>query len=1231
YIGTGSGVYGPAISLNNLTTYTAGNLLPATKYYCAVSALSSGVEGPKSTEIVVSTTPAAPILNTADGGNNQAALNWSAVIGADSYKVYYGTASGIYSNSVPAGNVTNFVVRDLQPGTNYYFAVSAVNAGGEGPKSNEISAVTVPPAPQLNMASGSAAQAASLSWNSAAGATSYLIYYGTSSGVYDQKVTPFPDQTTGFTVSYLKPGTTYYFAVAAKNASGESGKSNEIMTMTFPEAPTLNTAVPGVNQVTLSWSEGTSAASYIVYYGTATGVYDRSLPANNGTSLTVSNLKAGQRYYFAVTAKNSRGESVKSNEKNVTIPISAPTTLTAPNVTATGFTLSWVASIDTNVVTGYKIDVAADSAFSNLLAQYTNKDVGNVLTTSISDLKPVTQYYARARVYDAVGNISAYSPAINVTTLPIPVPASPTLDSVVPGSDATIRLAWSSVDWASSYNLYYGESTGKYGTPESVANTAAYNLKGFTAGKTYFLAVSAKNTSGESVKSNEKTVRVPYPAPAAPVLNSAAPSDQKIKVGWTPVTGAAGYKVKYGTSTKIYAQTIDSGNVTTCSIPNLTNGTLYFIAVTAYNADAESLPSNEVIAKPYAISSVMYVTSVTYDQNGQVTQIKYGNGDVTTNSYDPINLRLTRLVTVNKYNQTLQDLNCSYDGVGDILTIVDKVNTASQTFQYDHLNRLIYAKGAYGTKIYTYNEIGNIQNMDGRIYTYGENGAGPHAVTSLSDNSRFAYDANGNMATRKVSGGYDLALTYDAENHLIGISKNGTPQETFSYDGDGGRTKVAAGGMLTKYVGPLYEEDNFGSANHIFLGSTRVSTVRNGNQLFYHTDHLGGTNVTTDYVGTVKEKFEYEPYGNTARHDTTGLAEETTKYNFTGKESDGTSGLYFYGARYYDPAIGRFIQADTIVQAPNDPQTLNRYSYCGNNPVNRIDPSGHSWWKKWWKPIVTIAVGIVVGVLTAGIGSVFYSGIVGAQWGVILSAATSGAIAGAASGAVGGALSGQNVFRSAMMGAAYGALSGAVFGGINNLGNNTWNWEMGLTKVGLSSVAGGGISELRGGSFAQGAMFAGAVAGSDFIYRAILSTQPEGENQGETMRTAKYRGEPKKDIDGKVLRVLNSPKVSNVGFASQIGDNSTFNFFMGETGPVMSSLGRFAPGFQGLSLAHDITGVFFTNILGKVAGSEMGGLLNTLTLNFPTMPVIYGLNLVGSLINDSPGMIGVSENSPINR
>jgi RHS repeat-associated protein len=63
---------------------------------------------------------------------------------------------------------------------------------------------------------------------------------------------------------------------------------------------------------------------------------------------------------------------------------------------------------------------------------------------------------------------------------------------------------------------------------------------------------------------------------------------------------------------------------------------------------------------------------------------------------------------------------------------------------------------------------------------------------------------------------------------------------------------------------------------------------------------------------------------------------------FAGQIEDATIGLYFYNARYYDPALGRFVSADTIVPSPGDPQSLNRYSYVLNSPLNYRDPSGHA-------------------------------------------------------------------------------------------------------------------------------------------------------------------------------------------------------------------------------------------------------------------------------------------------
>jgi RHS repeat-associated protein len=160
----------------------------------------------------------------------------------------------------------------------------------------------------------------------------------------------------------------------------------------------------------------------------------------------------------------------------------------------------------------------------------------------------------------------------------------------------------------------------------------------------------------------------------------------------------------------------------------------------------------------------------------------------------------------------------------------------------------------------------------------------------------------------------------------------------------------------TTYIGSLYEiTSEVGSSisevrkKHIFAGANRIATIelQSSNPepriYYYHSDHLGSSSVITDSTGAQVSHYEYTPYGSLAQAEGT----DTVKHKFTGKELDST-GLYFYGARYYDPTIGRFITADPTIQRPYDSQDLNRYSYCRNNPINYTDPSGLGW-RSFWK------------------------------------------------------------------------------------------------------------------------------------------------------------------------------------------------------------------------------------------------------------------------------------------
>ena len=114
--------------------------------------------------------------------------------------------------------------------------------------------------------------------------------------------------------------------------------------------------------------------------------------------------------------------------------------------------------------------------------------------------------------------------------------------------------------------------------------------------------------------------------------------------------------------------------------------------------------------------------------------------------------------------------------------------------------------------------------------------------------------------------------------------------------------------------------------------------LRQAGTLYYLlTDHLGSTALTVDSSGVKVGELRYRAYGETRY--TSGTT--PTSRRFTGQLEEGTIGLYDYGARFYDPLLGRFLSADTVVPEPGNPQALNRYAYVLNNPLKYIDPTGH--------------------------------------------------------------------------------------------------------------------------------------------------------------------------------------------------------------------------------------------------------------------------------------------------
>lgn len=580
--------------------------------------------------------------------------------------------------------------------------------------------------------------------------------------------------------------------------------------------------------------------------------------------------------------------------------------------------------------------------------------------------------------------------------------------------------------------------------------------------------------------------------------------DTSFSFKWTPSTDAIGvnyYHIDIATSSTFYAGFLldgwnnkwQPGGYPQIAVSGLVANTTYYVRIWATDAAGNaSARSATLVVKttPPIPTGDLFIKNVEYNEYGQMTRVEYGNGDVTTNTYNPLNFRLTRIITMTGQDVKVQDLSYQYDSVGNITKISDEaMPSGTQRFVYDEFNRLISATGnQYGTKTYQYDQIGNITEKDGKTYFYAEGGAGVHAVTRLGDGTVFTYDQNGNMLTQQK--GSDLTLYgYDASDQFISVKKNGATIASYEYDATGGRTKKTAESVTTVFMGQMYEQTGTVKTKVVFLNGQKAVSIVGDQILYTHSDHLGGANVVTDEAGNVKEITEYAPFGEIARQDRYGTPEETARWYFAGHYLDQETGLTYMGARYYSSSLGRFITADPTIQNPAIPATLNRYSYAGNNPINRWDPSGYGFWdsvKKWFKQTWQIAAAVLVtmlgqpwlgaiiiaGIATAVNGGGFkdfaisvgvgfasgWAGGYGAGWAggtakiggqTLTMAVMRGAAAGAIAGAGMAAIYGGDIGQGALLGAGVGALTASMVWKVNDNRTNAFlekiNWDKSVT------------------------------------------------------------------------------------------------------------------------------------------------------------------------------------------
>ena len=417
-----------------------------------------------------------------------------------------------------------------------------------------------------------------------------------------------------------------------------------------------------------------------------------------------------------------------------------------------------------------------------------------------------------------------------------------------------------------------------------------------------------------------------------------------------------------------------------------------------------------------------------------------------------------------------------------------------EDFTYDGLNRLLTSQvTGKSAQVVTYDSLGNIESksdVGSGNYIYGEagNNAGPHAVSYTPNGVSYEYDKNGNLIQETGNGVQNRSIEYSSFDKPLSITKGGH-ETRFAYGPERKRyMRIDTGDTgvtTTLYLGNV-EQVASGTEVTVkrYIQGVAITTetydtsggLKSRQQRYTHSDHLGSLHRITDESGKVVEKLSFDPWGkrrsavNWAQIDIEDLVSPSwssvagvfrTTRGYTGHEMLDEVGLIHMNGRIYDPHIARFVQADPYVQSAANTQSLNRYSYLANNPLNATDPSGYflsSIFKEVGRSLIRGAVKLFGAEAVNFVGSFFAT-----YWGGPIGAAAWAYEFGRAMG-----MSTSQAMRSGVV----AGVSAYAFQSIGDAyGNNGITFGEAVTYTG---VVGGAASVLQGGKFGHGFVAAGA-------------------------------------------------------------------------------------------------------------------------------------------------------------